>query len=132
MARSPEDLEGYLNTLERRFERLEDGTFLVGAGANLPPIALRIAPPVVVIQVAIGAAPSADSADAARLFRRLLELNAKDLLHAAYAIEDGTMVLSAARELDTLDINELEAVFADMSMALSEHVPGLRQLVKEG
>ncbi len=129
MARSHEDIEGYLNQLERRFERLENGTYLVSSGPNLPPIALRIAQPVVVAQVEIVRCPAAENGDAARLFRRLLELNASDLMHAAYAIENSVVVLAAARELDTLDINELEAVFADISMALSEHVPALRQLV---
>ena len=83
----------------------------------------------VVAQVEIVRCPAAENGDAARLFRRLLELNASDLMHAAYAIENSVVVLAAARELDTLDINELEAVFADISMALSEHVPALRQLV---
>lgn len=129
MARSHEDIEGYLNQLERRFERLENGTYLVSSGPNLPPIALRIAQPVVVAQVEIVRCPAAENGGAARLFRRLLELNASDLMHAAYAIENSVVVLAAARELDTLDINELEAVFADISMALSEHVPALRQLV---
>ncbi|HEX9620663.1 MAG TPA: hypothetical protein VF989_11030, partial [Polyangiaceae bacterium] len=75
MAKSTEDLEAYLGRLGRRFERLSDGTFLVGAGADQPPIALRVEPPVLVLQVAIGAVPEGGPETQVELFRRLLELN---------------------------------------------------------
>lgn len=130
MVKSEEDLERLLNRLERHFERLEDGTFLVAVGANLAPVAVRIAAPVLVLQVHIGSAPKDDSPTEARLFRRLLEHNASDLLHAAYALEDGRIVLTAALELENLDLNEVEAVLSDMGMALSKHISGLRDLMK--
>ncbi len=130
MIKSDEDLEGYLNKLERRFERLEDGTFLVGMGANQTPVAVRLAPPVVVVRVAIGEAPSGDPGRESRVFRRLLQFNASDLLHASYAIDDGHIVLSAALENETLDLNELEAVFADLDLALAEHISILREMVQ--
>jgi hypothetical protein len=131
MAKTSDDLEGYLNKLERHYQRLDDGTYLVALGPNQPAAALRVDPPVVVMQVEIGPVPSHDSLDTARLFRRLLELNS-GLLHVAYALQNGTILLSSARELDTLDINELEAVFADTVLALTEHVPMLRQMATEG
>src|SRR5690606_31968336 len=119
MARSHEDIEGYLNQLERRFERLENGTYLVSSGPNLPPIALRIAQPVVVAQVEIVRCPAAENGDAARLFRRLLERDASEVRHAADAIENSALIVAAARELDTVDINELGEVEDDISMAPS-------------
>jgi len=126
MIQSNEDLEGYLLRLERRFERAEDGTYLVSMGADRPLVALRVAAPVLVLQVDIGQAP-ADDALAAPLFRKLLVLNATGLVHAAYGIEGSTIVLSAALELKNLDLNELEAVLADLDMALSNQVPTLRE-----
>ena len=88
--------------------------------------------PVVLVQVDVGAAPDGSSGLEAGLFRRLLELNATDLMHAAYGIENGQIVLGAALELDTMDIGELEAVLANIEMALAEHVPGLLDMVKKG
>ena len=126
MIQSNEDLEGYLLRLERRFERAEDGTYLVSMGADRPLVALRVAAPVLVLQVDIGQAPP-DDALAAPLFRKLLVLNATGLVHAAYGIEGSTIVLSAALELKNLDLNELEAVLADLDMALSNQVPTLRE-----
>lgn len=125
MIQSNQDLEGYLHRLERRFERAEDGTYLLSMGADKPLVALRLAAPVLVAQVDIGPAPTEDAAGAA-LFRKLLVLNATALMHAAYGIDGGTIVLSAALELRNLDLNELEAVLADLDMALANQVPTLR------
>jgi hypothetical protein len=127
MIQSNEDLEGYLLRLERRFERAEDGTYLVSMGADRPLVALRVAAPVLVAQVAIGPAPSNDAASEP-LFRKLLVLNATALMHAAYGIEGSTIMLSAALQLQNLDLNELEAVLADLDMALANQVPTLREL----
>ena len=132
MATSTEDLGAYLTRLDRRFDKLDEHTYLVSLGAGKPPAALRVEPPVVLVQVAVGAAPSGNSAREASMFRRLLELNATDLMHAAYGIEHGRIVLGAALELDTMDIGELEAVLANIDMALTEHVPGLLDMVKKG
>ena len=131
MVKTNEDLEGYLSKLDRHFEKLDDGTILVGMGPGQAPALMRLAPPVVVAQVRIGPAPKGNSQLEATVFRRLLELNATDLLHASYALEDGEIVISAALELDGLDLNELEAVLSDIGMALSEHVPALRNMVQE-
>jgi hypothetical protein len=129
MIRSSEDLEAQLTRLGRRHERLPDGTFMLSIGANQPPVALRLVPPVLLVQVSVGAAPKADNA-AAPLFRKLLELNASALVHTAYGLEGDQIVLSSALELDNLDLNELEAVLADIDVALGEHVPVLRSLVQ--
>lgn len=131
MAKSNEDIEGYLRKLDRRFEKLDECTYLVAGDQNQPPVAVRLAPPVLVVQVPIGAAPTGDPPREAKLFRRLLELNASALLHAAYGIEGKDIVLSAALELDNLDMNELEAVLADVDMALAEHVPTLREIAQK-
>jgi hypothetical protein len=127
MIQSNEDLEGYLLRLERRFERADDGTYLLSMGADRPLVALRVAAPVLVAQVDIGQAPT-DDATAAPLFRKLLVLNATALVHAAYGVEGSTIVLSAALELKNLDLNELEAVLADLDMALANQVPTLREI----
>jgi hypothetical protein len=129
MVKSNEDLEAYFAKLDRRYEMLDDGTFLVAVASRRPPIAVRLLPPVVVLQVKIGDVASTDVGVEATLYRRLLELNAHDLMHASYGLDGDSIVLSAALEADTLDLNELEATLADMGMALSEHVQQLREIV---
>jgi hypothetical protein len=128
MVKSHEDLESLLQKLGFRYEAAQDGTFLVVAARGQSPVAVRFEPPVVVLQASIGQAPAGTEAKVARLFRRLLELNATDLMHAAYGLQDDRIVLSAALEADNLDYNEFEAALADMGMALGKHVPVLREL----
>jgi hypothetical protein len=131
MATTVEDLEAQLLRLDRKYERLDDGTLLVRLAPNQPPAALRLAEPVLVIQVEIGAVPS-NGAQHAALFRKLLEFNSRDLLHAAYGISDNAIMLSAALELSHLDPNELEATLADFDLALAEHVSALHTMSAGG
>jgi Tir chaperone protein (CesT) family len=126
MPRTSEDVENFLLELDRRFEN-DNGTYLVSVGEEKPPIAIRVVPPIVAVRVAIGPVPT-DDAHRLNLFRRLLEYNATDLMHAAYGIDNGTVVLSSALPLDNLDLNELDATLSDVDLALTRHVPALHEL----
>lgn len=131
MIASDEDLAAELQRLNRSFEPAGDaGVFLVSMGPGQPPCALNLSPPVLVAQVQVAPVFELPDGGAARFFRRLLELNATGLVHAAFAIEADQIVLTAALALENLDTNELEAVLADFDMALSEHVPALVELAK--
>ncbi len=129
MVKNEDDLQRLLLHIDRRFDQRDDGTFLVSVGADLAPVALRLAPPVLVAQSGIGPAPKGDTALAAQVFRYLLECNSIDLMHASYGLEGDDIVLSAALELESLDMNELEAVLADMGMALSAHISNLKAMI---
>src|SRR5262249_46488197 len=124
MPKTAEDVENYLLQLDRRYEN-DAGTLLVSSSAEGPPIAIRVAPPIVAVRVAIGPVPD-DAAHQLRLFRRLLEFNATDLMHASYGVEQDGVVLAAALELENLDKNELEATLSDMDVALARHVSVLK------
>lgn len=124
MPRTAEDVESYLFQLDRRFEN-EGGTFVLqGEGGTA--IALRVSPPIVVVRVKIGPVP-ADEGRQRRLFRKLLQYNVTDLFHVSYGIDGDTVVLGGALELENLDLNELEAVLADVDIALARHVPSLHE-----
>src|SRR5687767_8458473 len=129
MIRTNEDLEDFLGKLERKFERAAEGTYVVSMGPGRPLVAMRVATPVLVLEVVIGEVPPASPERLLVLYRRLLEYNADQLLHAAYGIQGQQIMLSAALELVSVDLNELEAVLADLDMALAEQVPVLRELV---
>jgi hypothetical protein len=132
MATSAEDLEAYLLRLDRRFEKVDEQTYLVSLGGSQPPAVLRIAAPVVVVQVDIAVVPAGNPPLEAALFRRLLELNAKDLLHVAYGIRGDRIVLGTGLELPSLDISELESVLSNIDLAIAQHVPLLHDIVKNG
>jgi Tir chaperone family protein CesT len=129
--RTEKDVEAYLLRLKRRFRAVDDqpGTFLVATSGEMPPIAVRVDPPLVVVRVHIGDVKA--GAAHAPLFRRLLELNARQLVHASYGIDDGRVVLSSALELENLDFNELQATLDEIDVALAQQVPELARLATD-
>jgi hypothetical protein len=127
--RTDKDVEAYLRELGRRYRRVEGqtATFVVESSANLSPVGLRVDPPLVVIRVHVGDLPVSGSQQqsASTLLRKLLELNARQLLHASYGLDGEHVVLSSALELENLDFNELQATLDEIDMALAQDLPGL-------
>ncbi len=130
MIREPQDLESQLERLGRHYESVGDGVYLVKMGADQAPCALLLSPPVLEAQVVVGPEPKLRGEAAVAFLRRLLETNATGLIHAAFALEGGNVVLTSALPLENLDLNELDAVLSDMELALAEHVPALRELAR--
>jgi hypothetical protein len=126
------DVEAYLRRLDRAFEKVGEDTFVVGLGIGQAPAVVKLSPPVLVAQVDVAEAPVKNPALEARLFRRLLELNATDLVYVAFGIENDRIVIDAALDLSSLDLNELDGVLANLDLAIAEHVPHLREIVKRG
>ncbi len=127
--RTDKDVEAYLLRLKRRFKSVDAGaaTFLVETGGG-PAIAIRVDPPLVVVRVHIGDVEK--GATPVELFRALLELNARQLVHSSYGLDDGRVVLSSALELENLDFNELQATLDEIDVALAQQLPELARLAK--
>ncbi len=131
--RTEKDVEAYLSQLGRRYRAVDGqpGTFLVETGTDQPPMAVRVDPPLVVVRVRLGdlAGDAGGTAEKSShhgdLFRKLLELNAQQLVHASYGLDGASVVLSSALELENLDFNELQATVDEIDMALSTKLPGL-------
>jgi hypothetical protein len=118
--RTVKDIEAYLGRMNRPFEAVagQEGTFLVRTSGQMPPIAIRVDAPLVVFRVHIGDAPKSESAQVG-LFKRLLELNAKTLVHTSFGLEDQRIVLCNALELENLDFNEIQAALDEIDVALT-------------
>jgi hypothetical protein len=63
-----------------------------------------------------------DENELATLTRRLLELNATDLVHGSYGIEEDSIVITEALELAHLDYEEFQAAYESISVALASHL----------
>jgi hypothetical protein len=72
----------------------------------------------------MGEVPGEDDRQLA-LYRRLLELNANDLVHGSYGLEDGEVVISDTLELETLDFEEFRASLESLTLAVTSHGPEL-------
>lgn len=127
--RTDKDVEAYLLRLNRRFRAVEGqpGTFLVESSADTPPLAVRVEPPLVVVRVYVADLDATkDAAARSALFQNLLELNAHQLVHTSYGLDEGHIVLSSALELENMDFNELQATLDEIDMALAQKLPGTR------
>jgi hypothetical protein len=129
--RTADDVEAYLGKMSRRYSPVDGqpGTFLVECGANMPPVALRVDPPLVVLRVHVGDVEGTAAANG-ELFQKLLTLNARSLVHASFGLEDAHIVLVSALELANLDFNELEATLDEIDVTLAQQVPTLAELSK--
>ena len=120
-----EDIESFLDRLSAEgaeHSEVDDGIWVVKPGGAIDAdLVVNYAPPVVVLRVKVMDLPADESA-AATLSRRLLELNATDLVHGSYGIEGDSIVLTEALELAHLDYEEFLASFEGMTLALASHL----------
>jgi hypothetical protein len=137
--RTEKDVEAYLLRSNRRYRAVDSPegqrrTFFVDSGAGKPPVAVLVDPPLVVLRVHIGdlAGLAGGGPDEAALFRKLLELNARQLVHASYGLEDAHVVLSSALELENLDFNEIQATLDEIDVALAQQLSLLAETAKGG
>jgi len=56
-------------------------------------------------------------------FKKLLELNASDMINCAYGLEGEKVVITASLEYETLDYDEFRATVDAISLALTQHYP---------
>jgi hypothetical protein len=66
-----------------------------------------------------------DATTGATLSRRLLELNASELVHGSYGIEADDIILSDSLELQNLNFNEFQASLDSIQVALASHLEEL-------
>jgi hypothetical protein len=120
-----EDIEGFLNRLTAEgasHSEVEPGIWVVKPGGALDfDVIVHFSPPVVVMSVRVMTLP-ADKKTEATLNRRLLELNASDLVHGAYGIEENSIVMAEALELSHLDYEEFRAAYESITVALASHL----------
>jgi hypothetical protein len=120
-----EDIEDWLDRIGpegAEVREVEEGLWIVRPGGSLDlDVVVHYSPPVVVIRVKVMGVPE-DDGRCATLNRRLLELNASDLIHGSYGITAGDIVLTEALELEHLDYEEFLAAYESMTLALASHL----------
>jgi len=118
-----DDVESYLLRTGLHHEEIGEGMWLAEA-SNGPGIVIHLSPPLLVFRMKVMDLP-ADEPRCAALFRRLLQLNATDLVHAAYALEEADVILTESLEVENLDFNEFQATIDSFQMALASHLDAL-------
>lgn len=120
-----EDIEAFLDRLSAdgaSHRELEPGLWLVRPGGALDfDVVITHNPPVLLLRVKVMPLPTG-APQLAAVSRRLLELNAQDLLHGSYGIEGEDVVLTEALELAHLNYEEFLASYESMTLALTSHM----------
>jgi hypothetical protein len=123
---SRDDVQSWLERLEGgslEVRELEPNIWLVRSREGAE-VVVHYAPPVVILRIRVMELPGSDPRRS-ELFRQLLELNARELIHGSYGIEGDDIVLTDALELANLDFSEFEASFDSITLALATHLGAL-------
>jgi len=121
-----EDIQGWLDRLEGgtvSVEELEPNLWLARTTEGAE-VVVHYAPPVVILRVRVMELPGSEPRRS-ELFRQLLELNARELVHGSYGLEGDDIVLTDTLELENLDFSEFEASFDSITLALATHLGAL-------
>ena len=124
-----DDLESFLIRMDLDYEEVDDGMYLVKSRNGGPPIVLHHSDPLLLIRVKVMDLPDS-GADLWELYRTLLVLNATDVVHGAYGVEEDEVILSDTLELETLDFAEIQASLESVQMAVSSHLEQIKALAE--
>ena len=120
-----EDIESFLDRLSAdgaSHSEIDENLWVVRPSGELGfDVVVNYSPPVVLLRMKVMNVPS-DENRSATLSRRLLELNASDLVHGSYGIQKDTIILTEALELAHLDFEEFRAAYDGMTLALATHL----------
>ena len=120
--KTSDDIESYLIRMDQPFETIGENMWLLKEGDLSSGIVLKIAGPLLIFRCKVMSLPGQQRE---ACYRTLLELNASQMCHGAYAIEGDSVILVDALQLENLDFNEFQASVDDMTMALANHYPVL-------
>jgi hypothetical protein len=122
-----DDLESFLIRMELDYEEVDPGMYLIRGQDHGLPVVVHYADDLLLIRMKVMDLPQGGDGNL-NLYRKLLELNATDVVHGAYGIENGELVLSDYLGLETLDFPELQASMESIQLAASSHMERIRTL----
>jgi hypothetical protein len=124
---SREDLESFLIRMDLNYEEVDPGMYLTRSEDESAPVVVHHTDSLLLIRMKVMDMP-AETDSSRQLYRTLLELNATEVVHGAYGIEDGDLILSDTLELETLDFHELRASIESITLAAATHMDTIRGL----
>lgn len=117
-----DDVESFLIRIEEGIEEVEPGMWVLDADSGN--VVISYAPPLLILRSKVMELPD-DGERASSLYRKLLELNAGDLVHGAYAIEGNDVILTDTLQLENLEFSTLQASVDSIELALASHLDTL-------
>jgi len=123
---SERDLEKYFEELGYSYDIVGPRLWQLDTGAEggFAKVLASYSPPLVVLRLKVADLPKGDDV---KLFRALLEANAKEVVHGAFGLEGNALVAVDTLEAEYLDPGELQASVDGMTFAAAAMVPRLKQ-----
>lgn len=120
-----EDIESYLIRTGVEYEEIEEGMWVVrGEESHVADVVIRAEEPIVVFRMKVMELPKGEMES---FLRHLLTLNAAEMLHAAFGLENEWVVVGGAQQLENLDYNEFQAMLDDIYMAITTHFGAIKE-----
>jgi len=123
-------IEQYLIDLMITYQQVGKNLWLLDdEERSLQGVAVMQAEPLVIIRAEVMDVPKGNLLE---LYTKLLELNASDVIHGAYAIDKNKIILLDTLQYETMDNEDFRATLDSFSMALTEHYPILSKFRDKG
>ena len=113
-------IEGYLVRLSLSYKKIGNNSWLINDDEKgLENVVIVIAEPLVIVRVKVMDVPR--NSEKCEVFKTLLNLNASDMIHGAYALEGDSIIMIDTLEGETMDLEELQATLDAFGLALAQH-----------
>jgi len=116
-------IEQYLIDLMLTYQQIDSNLWLLDdEERSLQGVAVMQAEPLVIVRAEIMDVPRNNLLE---LYTKLLELNATDIIHGAYALDNDSkkIILIDTLHYNTMDYEDFRAALDSFSLALTEHYP---------
>lgn len=129
--RTREDIEAYLDRSGHPYREVARDTWLVSDPSDGGEhIVVRLADGLMVFRLKVLELERVEPARREQFFAELLRLNAEDMVHGAYAVSEGDVVIIATLRMENLDFTEFSGTLEDFVVAVTNHYPRLRDFVR--
>jgi hypothetical protein len=129
--RTREDIEAYLGRSGYPHREVAEDTWLVSdTSEGREQIVVRLGEGLVVFRLKVLELARAEASGREALYSELLRLNAEDMVHGAYGISQGDVMILATLRLENLDYSEFAGTLEDFFVAVTNHHPKLRKLAR--
>jgi hypothetical protein len=114
-------IEQYLIDLMFTYQQIDSNLYLLDDEEHsLQGVAIMQADPLVIIRAEIMDVPKNNLME---LYTTLLELNATDVIHGSYALDNKKIILIDTLEYNSMNYENFRATLDSFSLALTQHYP---------
>ncbi len=118
------DIEIYLDDCKFPFEKIDERIWRVESpDYNVENIILTYMEPILILRVNLMQVPQTKQEI---FFKRLLQLNATEIPHGAFGLEDDKIVLIDTLQVENLDRNELQASVDSLGFTVAQYYNELK------